>query len=166
MSDASLILLMLGLLMLAAWHDIATRLIPDGLCLAVLLVSLALRVPVGWPALLASLGVGCMLFCALLALAMRGFLGGGDVKLAGALVVAMPPAAAWDFLVATVLAGGVLAAGYLAAARFAPRSPGGHGLLGRVLAVEAWRIRRRGPLPYAVAIAAGGAVALLGSPGP
>jgi prepilin peptidase CpaA len=40
------------------------------------------------------------------------------------------------------------------------RVAGGATLLRRVLVVEAWRMRRRGPLPYAVAIA-GGAILLL-----
>jgi Flp pilus assembly protein protease CpaA len=37
-------------------------------------------------------------------------------------------------------------------------------MLRRVLAVEARRVRRRGPLPYAVAIAAGGVFLLLSIP--
>jgi prepilin peptidase CpaA len=165
MTDASLILLMVGLLMAAAWHDVATRLIPDAICLSLLVGALVLRAPAGWMALLASLGAALLLFCILFLLAMRGVVGGGDVKLAGAVAVALPPAVTWDFVVATILAGGVLGAGYLVAARFAPRLGPAQCLLGRVLVVEAWRIRRRGPLPYAVAIAIGGSIVLLGSSG-
>jgi prepilin peptidase CpaA len=99
----------------------------------------------------------------LLLLATRGLLGGGDVKLAGALAVALPPAAVWDLVVATTLAGGALGIGYIVAARSlsVPARAVPAGLFHRVLRVEARRIRRRGPLPYAVAIAAGGALVLL-----
>ncbi|MBP0493879.1 prepilin peptidase [Pararoseomonas indoligenes] len=157
--------LALGLLMAAVWRDVATRLIPDSLCLALLLVALALRLPSGWMATLGSLGAALLLFCALFCLAMGGLLGGGDVKLAGAFAAALPPSMVWDFLVSTILAGGLLGIGYIAAARVAPHPEAGSSLLRRVLAVEAWRIRRRAPLPYAVAIAAGGALVLLGQQG-
>jgi prepilin peptidase CpaA len=46
-----------------------------------------------------------------------------------------------------------------------PRLAPGGPLLRRVLAVEARRVRRRGPLPYAVAIAIGGTLVLLNLPG-
>jgi prepilin peptidase CpaA len=165
MMHASLTLVIVGLLLLAAWYDVATRLIPDAICIAILAGALALRAPDGWLAMLGSLGAASLLFCFLFLLAMRGLLGGGDVKLAGALAVALPPASTWDLLVLVVLAGGLLGIAYVAASRFAPRPAPGRGLLHRVLAVEAWRIRRRGPLPYAVAIAVGGAMILLGSRG-
>jgi prepilin peptidase CpaA len=168
MTDTLLILLMVCLLLLAAWRDIATRLIPDSLCLALLVGALAIRASAGPEALLLSLGAALFLFGLLLVLAMRGILGGGDVKLAGAFAVALPPASIWNFAIVTVFAGGALGLSYIAAARLLPASassPGAQGLLGRVLAVESWRIRRRGPLPYAVAIAAGGIIVLLGSRG-
>jgi prepilin peptidase CpaA len=39
--------------------------------------------------------------------------------------------------------------------------PAGRGRFVRIYGVERWRIRRRGPLPYGVAIAAGGVFTLL-----
>ncbi|MBP0445291.1 prepilin peptidase [Roseomonas sp. SSH11] len=167
-ADATLILVMVGLLLVAAWRDIATRIIPDSLSLALLLAAFLMRAPAGLSPFLASLGAALLLFGVLFALAMRGLLGGGDVKLAGALALAFPPSATWDFVVATILAGGLLGAAYILAARLLPQPgsfPAREGLLGRVLVVEGWRIRRRGPLPYAVAIAIGGVATLLATRG-
>lgn len=152
-----------ALLLLAAWRDIATRLIPDSLSLGIALLALGLRGQAGWEPLLASAGIAAALFLALLALAMRGLLGGGDVKLAAALALALPPAGTWSFLQATLLCGGALGLAYMAASRLlsvsmpaaADAAP-----LRRIARAEARRLRRGGPLPYAVAIAAGGILAL------
>jgi len=62
------------------------------------------------------------------------------------------------------LAGGLLAVLYLLAQNLVPAaspSPVPLSLLARVWRAERWRIRRGGPLPYAVAIAAGGVLTLL-----
>jgi prepilin peptidase CpaA len=66
-------------------------------------------------------------------------------------------------LLGTGLAGGALALGFLGLRPFVPAAPGPRPavLLARVLRAEGWRIRRRGPLPYAVAIAIAGAASLL-----
>ena len=165
---AALSLTLLVLLACAAWHDIATRRLPDALSVAILATALALRAAEGTSALIFSLGSALLLFIVLLAFAMRGLLGGGDVKLAGALAVAFPPSATWDFVVATSVFGGVSGLTHIGASRLlqaAPMLAGAHGPIVRVLVIEAWRIRRGGPLPYAVAIALGGAFVLLGSPG-
>jgi prepilin peptidase CpaA len=81
------------------------------------------------------------------------------------LAVGLSPLDSYHFVVATAIAGGLLAAAYLL---LSPRLRGSYGtkptsMLGRVFTIEAWRIRRRGPLPYGVAIAAGGAFVLLHS---
>jgi prepilin peptidase CpaA len=168
MAETALTCVLIALLAAAAWRDLATRLIPDAIPAAILAAALLLRGASGIVPLAASLGVGALVFAVLLALAMRGLLGGGDVKLAAAFAVALPPEAAWDFVVATTLAGGVLGIGYIAAARAVPvpaDAPAPAPLLRRVLRAEARRIRRRGPLPYAVAIAAGGTAVLLGQAG-
>jgi prepilin peptidase CpaA len=41
----------------------------------------------------------------------------------------------------------------------APRPGRPHSLIARIAKAEAWRLRRRGPLPYGAAIAAGALVA-------
>jgi len=147
------------LVLLAAAHDLATRRIPNALCALLALLSLAARATEGLAALGATLAAASALFALLVVLFSRGLLGGGDVKLATAGALGLPPVAIWDFVVATTLAGGLLSLLYLAAPHLPlPRpSPAGRAqpVLIRLAATEAWRLRRRGPLPYGVAIAAG-----------
>jgi prepilin peptidase CpaA len=155
------------LLCFAAARDIATRLIPDGVSIAILAAGILSRATFGWAEAGMSLLVAAGVFAALLPLAMRGLLGGGDVKLMAALAAGLPPLETWTFIVATVLAGGILGLAYIAGRYLVPEprlAPGGP-FLRRVLAVEARRVRRRGPLPYAVAIAVGGILVLLNLPG-
>ncbi|MBW8269080.1 prepilin peptidase [Caldovatus aquaticus] len=162
------------LLAVAAWRDVATRLIPDGICAAIAVLGLAQRLAEGMPALLATLAAALALFLFLLLLAMAGAMGGGDLKLATATALALPPIGIYHLIVTTALAGGVLALIYLALARMlrAPAAGGvasparrGTPLLRRVLIAETRRLRRRGPLPYGVAIAAGGMLVLFRSVG-
>jgi prepilin peptidase CpaA len=95
----------------------------------------------------------------------RGLIGGGDVKIMSALSVGLSPLDSYRFVVATAIAGGILAIIYLLLSRQQ------HGqnkirrtsIIARVFAIEAWRIRRHGPLPYGVAIAAGGAFVVFSS---
>ncbi|MFC4167048.1 A24 family peptidase [Teichococcus aestuarii] len=156
---------LLPLLAVAAWRDIATRTIPDTVSILAALIGLAARLALGPQAALLSVLTAAALFALLLFLFARGALGGGDVKLMSALALGMAPAMVWDFLVVTALAGGVLALAYLALswllpAHLARPAPAG-GILPRLCHVEAWRIRRRGPLPYGLAIALGDAAVLL-----
>ncbi|MBR0680615.1 prepilin peptidase [Roseomonas eburnea] len=154
------------LLVFAAARDVATRLIPDTVSIVIALAGLAARLSQGWSEAGYSVLIGAGLFVALLPLAARGMLGGGDVKLMSAMAVGLAPFDTWHFIVVTVFAGGVLGIAYILG-RFLvpqPRVAGGGTLLRRVLAVEAWRVRRRGPLPYAVAIAVGGILVLLSLP--
>ncbi|MEO3474543.1 prepilin peptidase [Roseomonas sp. CAU 1739] len=149
-------------LIFAAARDIATRLIPDGVSIAIALAGLASRLLVGWTEAGLSLAIGCLLFAILLPLAVRGWLGGGDVKLMSAMAVGLAPHETWSFIVATVFSGGALGIAYIIGRHIVPetRLIAGGTLLRRVLVVEAWRVRRRGPLPYAVAIAVGGLIVL------
>ncbi|MFC7539564.1 hypothetical protein ACFQU2_08965 [Siccirubricoccus deserti] len=109
-----------------------------------------------------STATALLLFAALLLLVIRGWLGGGDAKLAAAIAIGLPPAVTWDFVNATVLAGGLLGLGYLAGPRFAPASarpaPAGP-------PPASWRSRpaasAAAALPYGVAIAVGGILILL-----
>lgn len=159
------------LLFYAAWRDVATRLIPDEISIAIAAVGLVARLFEGWQAALISIAVAALVFILLLLLAMRGILGGADVKLAAALSLGLPPAAAWDFIFISVLFGGLLGVLYIATRRrdaaariVAPASPR-QALLRRVAIAERWRLRRGGPLPYAVAIALGGSLTLLATAG-
>lgn len=143
----------------AAFRDLASRRIPNALCATLAVVALAARLTEGLAAAAASLAAAAVLFTVLFALFLRGMFGGGDVKFATAAALGLPPLAVWDFVVATALAGGVLSLLYLAGPHLplpAPRPAGrGKPLLARIAAAETWRLKRRGPLPYGVAIAAG-----------
>ena len=154
-----------ALLLFAAWCDLATRTIPDGISMALAALGLLTRAAEGPVAVASSVLVAVGLFAAFLPLHARGSFGGGDIKLMTALAIGFPPLSTLDFLVATVMAGGVLGCVYLSLrllpepSPLAPRpwaSPPR-----RVLALERRRVGRRGPLPYAVAIAAGGVLTLI-----
>jgi prepilin peptidase CpaA len=148
-------LVIAGILLLAAGHDIMTRTVPNWmpLCLGILGTALAaIEFRLVW-----GLGFGLTVFALCLIFWWRGWMGGGDVKLLGATAIVIAPAAAGSFLLAVSLSGGVLAMAYLAGRVLLPRPTVRRPtrLLPRVLRVEAWRIHHRGPLPYACAIAAG-----------
>ena len=160
----------IALLGLAAWRDVATRTIPDSVSVALAALGLAMRAIEGWQALAASLVVTVALLLLLLACHMRGVIGGGDVKLLIALALGLPPLGSYQLVVATAVAGGLLSILYLILPHLLPVA--GHtrpmrctAALQRIAAIEARRIRRRGPMPYGVAIAIGGALVLLRSPG-
>jgi prepilin peptidase CpaA len=153
-----------ALLLAAAWCDIATRTIPDGISIALAASGLLARALEGLAPAAVSLLVAAGLFAALLPLHARGAFGGGDVKLITALAVGLSPLATMDFLVATVMAGGALGIAYLALRRLPHPSPLVPRPLAwrtrRIFAIERRRFSRRGPLPYAVAIAMGGVLTL------
>jgi prepilin peptidase CpaA len=162
-----MILLLASLALVAAsLHDIAARTIPNRLCLALACLGLLARALAGdlLPGLLAA---GLVFLLALLAWRCR-VMGGGDVKLLAACALLPPPAAVPSLVLAVALAGGLLALAYVAlplllpAPAPAPALTRPIALAARALRAEAWRIRRRGPLPYGVAIALGTFFTLLG----
>ncbi len=165
-------LAIVALLMVAAWRDVATRTIPDTISLLLAVTGGLARTIEGSSALAFSAGTALLLFVPLLIAFSRGLLGGGDVKLMTALAVGLAPLDCYRFVVATALVGGLLGISYLLlshllASHLLPsgnlqvwRRKNRKSFLGRVAVVESWRIRRRGPLPYGVAIAAAGAFIL------
>jgi prepilin peptidase CpaA len=157
----------LALLVIVVWRDITTRTIPDEIALLLVMTGALARLLQGPSALAASACAALLLFAMLMVLFSRGFIGGGDVKVMAALATGLSPFDSYCFVVATALAGGILAIVYLLLPHLlrATRQAKRKSLLGRVMSVEAWRIRRRGPLPYGVAIAAGAAFVVLFHPG-
>jgi prepilin peptidase CpaA len=160
------------LLVYAALHDFAARTVPNWLSVCVLLFGLAIRL--ADHTFLAGLGVCAVTFALLFVVWMLGGVGGGDVKLWAATAMLIPPD--WQpeltFFLRVIILGGLLALFYLALSPLVRRlrarrprapEPGGapRGLLRRVLRVEAWRIRRRAPLPYAFAIAGSAILTLI-----
>jgi prepilin peptidase CpaA len=157
----------LACLLFAAWADLSCRLIPDCACVGLGVSGAAARLAAGPQELAASLGIAVALFGALLLLHARGMLGGGDVKLLAATALGLPAAGAVQFIVVTAFAGGGLALLHLGL-RWLPRparAPAGSSAVRRVYAAERWRILRRAPLPYGIAIACGGAWVVLTSSG-
>jgi len=154
-------LLCVMLLVAAALHDTATRTIPDWISVAILFAGLISHLVLG--GVLAGIGVGLVVFACMFLLWLGQFVGGGDVKLAAATAAAIPASSALTFVLAVALAGGAVALLYLVLSLVVRRpAPGPRGgLLARVCKAEAWRISRRGPIPYAAAIAAGGLFVLV-----
>lgn len=119
------LLLVLPLLAWASVSDLKQRIIPNRLNLA-----LAAFAPIAWAVTPVSpleigvrIGLAVALF-ALFALFMAlGQMGGGDVKLGGALVLWLRPSEALPFLVHTAIAGGIVTLLTLAWHRLA-RRPG------------------------------------------
>jgi prepilin peptidase CpaA len=150
------------LLVIAALHDLAVRTVPNWLVVALTGPGLALALL--QHRLAVSLAVAALLLILSGALWLRGYLGGADAKLLTASSLLAPPAAVMPMLLAVALAGGVLCLPYLIGPRLLPRPKPGRPirLLPRLLRCELWRLHRGGPLPYAVAIAAGTLFALHG----
>ncbi len=165
-------------LLAAVATDVAFRRVPNALSAILATIGLFLRAIAG------SLSGGMVAALAMFAMAAfcwrRGWIGGGDVKLLAATALTVPPLRAPAFLLAVALAGGVLAVLYLLlsgllAGRAHPYPPPRHpthshgsrlldqtrDLLSRILRIERWRIRHRGSLPYAAAIAAGALFTLM-----
>lgn len=94
-------------------------------------------------AFLLCLAVGLFLFS-------RNWLGGGDVKLLAALALWFDFGGAGQFLVFTMLGGGLVALALIAFRRLVPALAG--------TGVAAFR--RRGPIPYGLAIAVGALLAI------
>jgi prepilin peptidase CpaA len=161
-----------GLLLYAAWHDLAARTVPNWL--PVLLVCLGIGLRLVDHHLLAALVIGVVTFVILFGVWLLGAMGGGDVKLWAATALLIPPGLQPDinFFFTVVLIGGALALVYyglswiLRPAR-AAAAPGAIAegapahLPARVWRAEIWRIRKRAPLPYALAIAGGALLTFL-----
>lgn len=136
-----LLLGLLGLLLLvAAVVDMRTFTISNRLNAAVALLAPVYWWSIGlplWPDAAIQVGVALAVFLLLAAAFYAGVMGGGDVKLAGALALWFSPASTIKFLVLMSIAGGVLTLAVLGVHRF-QKKPG------------------RPEIPYGVAIAFGG----------
>jgi prepilin peptidase CpaA len=152
------------ILLAAALHDVAARTVPDWMAIALAILGLLTRLADG--TILSALLAGASVFFAAAFCWRRGWMGGGDVKLLGAVATLVPPHAVFTLLAFIAFSGGALAVVYLLGrlvakkgnARESGRRPSS--LAGRVVRAEAWRFRRGGPLPYACAIAAGVVITL------
>ena len=148
-----LLLVLQGLILLAALQD-AMRLRISNLLSLAIVACFAIWVGAVGPdwslwqngaAFTFAFAFGLLLFS-------RGLLGGGDVKLLGALALWFDLRGVLAMLVLTAIAGGVLALLLLAIRRLLPDAlTSESGIL---------LLRRRGPIPYGLAIAAGALLAI------
>jgi prepilin peptidase CpaA len=160
----SLILAGLALLLFAAVHDIGFRTVPDWVSVALLVIGVCWRVADRPAMLMPSAAITLAMLLFTYWLWRRGWMGGGDVKLLTAAVLFVPPLLVPQLIIGTALAGGILAVFYFLGGVVVKRPSAADrpaNFVARVLRCEQWRLSRRGPLPYATAIAAGGLLATL-----
>ena len=144
-----------AVLIAAALHDIVARTAPNWMAATLSTFGLVIQAIHGQ--LLIALLVGLIVFTVSAFCWRRGWMGGGDVKLLAAAAIVVSPSHAVIFVAAVAIAGAVSALIYLVGSRIvsAPVVQRPTHLLSRALRIERWRIRRAGPLPYALAIASG-----------
>ena len=95
----------------AAVWDLRTRTIPNALNAAIALLAIPFWWASGmkiWPDMAIQLGIGLVLFAMFTAAFAIGAMGGGDVKLIGALGLWLPLDAVMPLLIVMSIAGGVL----------------------------------------------------------
>jgi prepilin peptidase CpaA len=131
----------LALMMLAAAiSDIRTRTIANGLNAAMAVLALPYWFALGlspWPDMAMQLGFAFIIFAVFVGLFMVGGMGGGDVKMIGAVALWVPPALLLPMLMVMAIGGGLLSAA--------------------MLAHKYWTKKTEPPeVPYGVAIAAAG----------
>lgn len=129
-----------ALLLRAAWGDLRSRDIPNGLNLAVALLAPLWWWANGlepWPDIAIQLAGAALVFALATGIWMLGGMGGGDVKLLTALALWFVPLPMLQVLVVMSLVGGVLTIGF---------------------AIAHWLRKAEGrpEIPYGVAIAAAG----------
>ena len=135
----------LGILLVSAGlQDIRMREISNAKNAAIALLAPVWWVSIGldpWPGMAIQLGGALIVFAIFIGAFALGQMGGGDVKLIGALALWLTPLKLLDMLMAMAIAGGVLTLAFLVDRR--------------------WH-RREGPVevPYGVAIAIAGLLAL------
>jgi prepilin peptidase CpaA len=142
-------------LLAASARDIICRSVPNWM--AIVLAGLGIAARCVDSHLLMGTISGAAVFLGAAICWRRGWLGGADVKLLAGSAIVVPPGQVSLFLTAMALAGALHALAYLLLGIVLPhpRYVAEGNPFARVLRAEAWRISRRGPLPYVCAITAG-----------
>jgi prepilin peptidase CpaA len=139
-------------LVAAARADLTSYQIPNRYALAIALAFFFIAVDGGWHAAFLGLAAGAVTFGLGTVLFAKGWLGGGDVKLISAVALWVAPPLLAPFALITSLAGAILSIAMLTPLRRCLPAPPAD------LAPETGL---RQPIPYGVAIAAGGLFVLL-----
>lgn len=128
------------MMLVAAISDLRTRTIANGLNAAMALLAIPYWFAIGlspWPDMVMQFGLALVVFAAFVGLFMIGGMGGGDVKMIGALALWVPPSMMLPMLTIMAIGGGLLS--------------------GAMLIEKIARKRTDPPeVPYGVAIAAAG----------
>jgi len=122
---ASILLIILAaMLAVASWCDLKTRTIPNTLNIAIALLAIPFWWATGlafWPDIALQIGLAILIFSVFAGAFAIGAMGGGDVKLIGALALWLPWQALLMLLVIMSLAGGALTGAMLARKRLTRR---------------------------------------------
>lgn len=121
MAAPALLAILAVLLLFAAVTDLKARIIANRLNLAIALLAPAWWWASGlapWPDMAIQAALGAAVFAVFAGLFALGWMGGGDVKLLGALALWLPLELLLKMLVAMSLAGGVLTLAVVAVHRF------------------------------------------------
>lgn len=132
--------LLAALLLAAAICDLRKREIPHWVVIAMALLAIPFWFATGldfWPDIVVQIGVAALVFALFAGAFAAGWMGGGDVKLLGALALWLPWQAVLFMLVIMSFAGGVLT-------------------VGMVIWSRVRRARSQPEIPYGVAIAFAG----------
>ena len=106
-----LIGLLAAALAVAAVCDWRNRTIPNGLNIGIALLAIPFWWASGlslWPDVAVQVGIAALVFALFVGAYALGQMGGGDVKLIGALALWLPPLAVLNLLIIMSIAGGVL----------------------------------------------------------
>jgi prepilin peptidase CpaA len=141
-----------GALVAAAIADLKCYQIPNRYALAIALAFPVFALGGGWLAALLGLAAGTAAFALGTLLFAKGWLGGGDVKLLAAVALWLAPPLLAPFALVTSLAGAILSMAMLTPLRRCLPAP-------PVNLSHETGLRQ--PVPYGVAIAAGGLYVLL-----
>jgi prepilin peptidase CpaA len=109
----------------AAVYDWRSRTIPNGLNAAMALLAIPFWWASGlglWPDIALQVGVAIFVFALFVGAFALGMMGGGDVKMIGAVALWLPPLAVLKLLIIMSIAGGVLTLAMLISSRLARSS--------------------------------------------